>query len=305
MIDLAALAKRAGGSFNGRDVLLPGPGHSRRDRSLSLTLGRNGRLIAHSFAGDDKATIDAYLKSLGVELTARVSSAIICARERAGDAKASAAARLAARLRRESVPVLGTLAARYLESRAIAPPWPAALRFHASCPDGPFRRPALIASRTLIEAADQAASIQRTFLRKDGAGKAEINDAKKSLGVCKGGCVVLGEIGEEMLIAEGVETALSAAALFGLPAVATLGVAHTRALMIPDSVRSVVIAADNDAPGRAAAEALAARLRREGRAVRVEAPPPAFKDFNDLASGKERGVGAPRSFRGGGPPHGD
>ena len=151
---------------------------------------------------------------------------------------------------------------------------------------------------------DRVMSVQRTFLARDGSGKATGGEAKKTLGACKGGGVVLGEIAELLLVAEGIETALSAAALFGLPAVATLGAAHTRKLIVPESVREVVIAADNDETGCAAAEALATRLRKDGRTVRVETPPPAFKDFNDVATGKERGVGAPRCFRGGGPPHG-
>lgn len=305
MIDLAELAKRAGGSFNGTDAVIPGPGHSKADRSLSLTIGRRGRLIAHSFAGDDKAAIDMHLKSLGVDLTAvRVSSEKLRASEHAAEAKANATARMAAQLWRESVPIAGTLAAFYLESRVIAPPWPAALRFHAQCPDGPFKRPALIAARALLDAPDLVASIQRTFLRKDGAGKAETRDAKKTLGACKGGGVLLSAICEQMLIAEGVETALSAAALFGLPAIATLGTSFTHGLIVPERVRRVLIAADNDAPGLRAAAALAARLRKEGRDVRVELPPPAFKDFNDVATDKRSGARAPRCFRGGGPPHG-
>ncbi|MEQ1618879.1 MAG: toprim domain-containing protein [Terricaulis sp.] len=305
MIDLAALAKRAGGSFNGKDALIPGPGHRACDRSLSLTIGRKGQLIAHSFAGDEMAAIAVYLKSLGVEISAaRQSAESLRASERAGAAKASAGAHLAARLWRESILITDTLAARYLENRAVATPWPPALRFHPACPDGPFRRPALIAARTLLDRPDQVGSVQRTFLRRDGAGKAETANAKKMLGACKGGGVVLGEIGGVLLVAEGVETALSAAALFAMPAVATLGAAHTRKLIVPESVREIVIAADNDETGRAAAEALAARLRKEGRSVRVESPPPALKDFNDAATAKERDVGAPRPFRGGGPPHG-
>ena len=105
-------------------------------------------------------------------------------------------------------------------------------------------------------------------------------------------------------IAEGIETALSASAMFNMPAVATLGTSFTRGLIIPEQVRRPVIAVDNDEPGLRAAEALETRLRKEGRAVRIETPPPEFKDFNDLANGKERSVDALRSFRGGEPPHG-
>lgn len=303
MIDLKALAKRAGGEFNGHDALIPGPGHSKVDRSLSVSIGDNGKLIWCSFAGDGKDAVRAYLKELAVAgdgAPAQGSPRATPKRAR----RTGAGAHWAAALWRESVAIDGTLGARYFESRAIAAPFPPSLKFHPECRDGPFRRPALIAARTTLATPDQVVSVQRTFLARDGSGKALVRETKKTLGACKGGGVVLGEIGAALLVAEGVETALSAAALFGLPAVATLGVAHTRGLMVPVSVREIVIATDNDEAGRAAAEALAARLRREGRAVRIETPPPAFKDFNDLATGRERSVGAPRSSRGGGPPHG-
>jgi putative DNA primase/helicase len=300
MIDLAALAKRAGGSFDGKNARIPGPGHSQRDRSLSLSIGRNGRLIAHSFAGDDDAVIGAYLRALGVDASsAHVSSEALRACERAGQRQANAIARMATDLWRAGAPLAGSLGARYFESRGIGAPWPAALRFHPACPDGPFKRPALIAARTRLDASQQVGSIQRTFF--DGEAH---KIARKSLGACKGGGVLLGEIGEEALVAEGIETALSAAAMFKLPAIATLGTAFTAGLSIPERVRRVLIAADNDEPGLRAAHKLAARLRKEGRKVRIETPPVAYKDFNDVATGKERGADTPRSFRGGGPPHG-
>lgn len=303
MIDLATLAKRAGGVFNGHDALIPGPGHSKADRSLSVSIGDNGKLIWCSFAGDGEDAVRAYLKELGVAGEgAPAQGSPPATPERAR--RPGAGAHWAAALWRESFAIHGTLGARYLRGRAIGAPFPPSLKFHPECRDGPFRRPALIAARTMLATPDQVVSVQRTFLARDRSGKAPVREAKKSLGACKGGGVVLGEIGATLLVAEGVETALSAAALFGLPAVATLGAAHTRRLMVPVSVREIVIAADNDNAGRAAAEALAARLRKEGRSVRVESPPVAFKDFNDFATEKERDASTPRSFRGGGPRHG-
>lgn len=306
MIDLKHLAKRAGGEFNGHDARIPGPGHGPTDRSLSLSIGDNGRLIWWSFSGDSNAAVRAYLKELGVMGEgACAEGAPLVAPERAR--RTDAGAHWAAALWRESIALDGTLGMRYLENRSIHGPFPPTLRFHKACRDGPFRRPALIAARTMLGTPDQVTSVQRTFLARDGNGKAPVKVTKKTLGACKGGGVVLGDIGEALLIAEGVETALSAAAIFRLPAaVATLGVAHTRKLIVPESVREIVIATDNDndEAGRVAAEALAARLRREGRLVRVELPPSAYEDFNDLATSKERSVGAPRSIRGGGPPDG-
>jgi putative DNA primase/helicase len=301
MIDLADLARRAGGTFNGKDAMIPGPGHSKADRSLSLTIGHTGRLIAHSFAGDDDTAINEHLKSFGIDLTAsRISPNALRAGEGTRPARTNDTAHLAIQVWRESVPLADTPAERYLRSREILGPLPLSLRYHPRCKDGPSFRPALIAARTQIDAPESVTSIQRTFLDANGQ-----KIAKKSLGGCRGGCVVLGEIFDELLIAEGIETALSASAMFHMPAAATTGVSGFNSLLVPERVRLVVIAADNDENGQglAAANSLATRLRREGREVRIETPPRAFKDFNDLANGKERSVDALRSLRGGGPPH--
>jgi hypothetical protein len=54
-LDLKNLAQALGGDFNRDQVLAPGPGHSRQDRSLSITLSTSASdgFIVHSFAGDD------------------------------------------------------------------------------------------------------------------------------------------------------------------------------------------------------------------------------------------------------------
>jgi hypothetical protein len=51
----AAIALALGGEVHGREVLAPGPGHSAKDRSLSVTLSPTAPdgLLIHSFAGDD------------------------------------------------------------------------------------------------------------------------------------------------------------------------------------------------------------------------------------------------------------
>ncbi len=53
--DLRAIARALGGEVIGRQVLCPGPGHSKRDRSLSVKIDRGvpSGLLLHSFAGDD------------------------------------------------------------------------------------------------------------------------------------------------------------------------------------------------------------------------------------------------------------
>jgi len=54
-LDLRAIARALGGEISGRQILAPGPGHSRLDRSLSIRIepAAPGGFVVHSFAGDD------------------------------------------------------------------------------------------------------------------------------------------------------------------------------------------------------------------------------------------------------------
>jgi hypothetical protein len=54
-----------------------------------------------------------------------------------------------------------------------------------------------------------------------------------------------------------------------------------RDLDLPCEVRDVIVLADGDDPGEAAARDCASRWQREGRRVRI-ARPPRGMDFNDL-----------------------
>ena len=54
-LDAGALARALGGDAYGDQVLAPGPGHSAKDRSLSIRLDPNAPdgFLVHYFAGDD------------------------------------------------------------------------------------------------------------------------------------------------------------------------------------------------------------------------------------------------------------
>ena len=65
MSALSSWARALGGDVNGRSVTCPGPGHSPRDRALSVTPGpsaANGFLV-HSFAGDDPTVCLDYVRA--------------------------------------------------------------------------------------------------------------------------------------------------------------------------------------------------------------------------------------------------
>jgi hypothetical protein len=54
-LGLRTIARALGGEISGRQILAPGPGHSRFDRSLSIRIepAAPGGFVVHSFAGDD------------------------------------------------------------------------------------------------------------------------------------------------------------------------------------------------------------------------------------------------------------
>jgi hypothetical protein len=92
------------------------------------------------------------------------------------------------------------------------------------------------------------------------------------------------------MVGEGIETCLSAMMAKGIPAWAALSTSGLRALDLPDHVRDVIVLADGDAAGEAAARNCAFRWKREGRRVRI-ARPPAGMDFNDLLIGGVAALG--------------
>jgi putative DNA primase/helicase len=105
------------------------------------------------------------------------------------------------------------------------------------------------------------------------------------LGPCRGGVVRLAEPGEVLMVGEGIETCLAAMQATGRAAWAALSTSGLRALDLPRDARDVIVLADGDEPGEAAASECAWRWKREGRHVRI-ARPPQGTDFNDLLLGR-------------------
>jgi putative DNA primase/helicase len=118
-------------------------------------------------------------------------------------------------------------------------------------------------------------------LARDGNGKAPVDPAKMMLGPCRGGVVRLAEPGKVLMVGEGIETCLAAAT----GQAAALSTSGLRALDLPRGARDVIVLADGDEPGEAAAQDCALRWKREGRRVRI-AHPLQGMDFNDLLTGR-------------------
>ncbi len=101
------------------------------------------------------------------------------------------------------------------------------------------------------------------------------------LGPCKGGAVRLAPFAQPLLIGEGIETTLAAMQATGHCGWAALSAPGLRSLDLPEEARDIIILADGDDAGTAAANAAASRWHREDRRVRI-AQAPTGTDFNDL-----------------------
>ena len=180
----------------------------------------------------------------------------------------------------------GTLVDVYLAARGLAGVQSVELRFHPAAPHpGGGRLPAMIAAiRCTSTGALQA--VHRTYLRADGRGKADVEPAKASLGPVRGGAIMLEPLRDDapLVMAEGIETALSAARLFGGAAWSAISAGNLAALPLPalPAAAVVLIAADPDPPGQRDAAAAARAWKAEGRQVRIATPDNPADDFNDL-----------------------
>ena len=262
------------------------PERRKGQNALTLGDGRDGRLLAHCKKSD--CGFRDILAAAGVSPgDYRAPDPSILARreaeERAGREKR---ARQAERLWQEAQPIAGTVAAHYLRDRAITCDLPHTLRFHPDCFHGPTakRYPALVA---LVEGGD-AIAVHRTYLLSDGSGKAPIDPDKMMLGAVAGGAVRLTDGPGGLVVAEGIETALSlACGLLRAPAMiwAALSTSGIQSLRLPPSPGKLTIAPDGDAAGKAAAHSLAERASTLGWQVSL-LPAPDGCDWNDILAMK-------------------
>ena len=201
-------------------------------------------------------------------------------------------AEAARRLFASAKPIPGTLAAIYLRSRGIVDVGHVpALRFHSTCfhraHEGAPREtwPALLAAVT--DADGVITGVLRTWLARDGSGKAPLATPRRSLGRLLGSGVRFGKTADVLAAGEGLETMLSLRVVLpAMPVVAALSATHLAAFIPPTGLRRLYIARDNDRVGRRAAEMLGARADADGIEALVLTPH--WDDFNtDLTLGRE------------------
>jgi putative DNA primase/helicase len=183
--------------------------------------------------------------------------------------------------------VRGYVVDTYLQSRGVGlehyPPslrTAPRLRYYDDDATGTF--PAMLAM--VHDVTGKAVTIHRTYLAEDGSGKAPVEKPRKV--VCthgKGPHVYLTPVAPTMGVGEGIETALAAARLFGIPTWAALSTYGIATFEPPVEVNHLIIFGDNDVngAGQKAAYALAARLAGT-ITVEVKIPDEPDTDWNDL-----------------------
>ena len=279
------IARALGGHRAGATWMARCPVHEDRTPSLSISVGKDGKVLVRCHAGCDQRDLVAALRERGLWKTTRRHLGIASKTQppiaEVPDAEALRRTAAALTIWQVSRSAEATPVATYLHSRGLDLPASLALRFHAGLkhPCGGIW-PAMVAL-VMHGVTGSPIAIHRTFLVCDGAGKAPVNPAKMMLGPCRGGAVRLAKPGTVLMVGEGIETCLAAMQATGNAAWAALSTSGLRALDLPRDVRDVIVLADGDKPGEAAAQDCARRWKREGRRVRIARPPHGM-DFNDL-----------------------
>jgi putative DNA primase/helicase len=261
-------------------------------------------------AGDGFALLERCLGWTFVEALKAVEGIVGATNETARGSSLAASPspmqRLAERIWQEAKPVAAADAvATYLLGRGLSlVRFPAVLRTHPALgfyvrQAGESRAtrlrtyPAMLA--LVQDPAGHAVTLHRTYL-EHGA-KAPVAECRKLLSAgVNGAAVRLFEPGDELAIAEGIETALAVHLSSGKPTWAALSAGGMQKLRIPAGVTRVAIYADHDASyvGQAAAYALAKRLKcepsaRGAREVTVHVPSDVDSDWADvLREGRAR-----------------
>lgn len=203
MTDARELTLALGGRWHGRYGAAPcpvcQPERRRTQDALTLADGRAG-LLAHC-KRSGCAFLD-ILAAAGLRAGDYTppDPATLALRDAERRADAMKRAAQAERLWQDAQPIAGTVAEAYLRGRGITCALPPVLRFHPEAWHGPtaWRWPALVA---LVQGGDGCA-VHRTWLRPDGAGKAEIEPAKAMLGATAGGAVRLADGPSRLAVGE-------------------------------------------------------------------------------------------------------
>jgi hypothetical protein len=273
------IVERLGGRWRGSKGMCCCPAHDDRTPSLSVTIGRQA-ILFHCFAG---CTIANVLAALGRE---GFNARELFDGDHKSDeppSRPSGPDRNALRLWKQARALSGSPADHYLRGRSIEIASPD-LRYHERTPLGPKGEvrflPAMLAA---VRSDEGVIALHRTFLDIEAATLPKFSRPKRALGGLQTGAVRLAAPrGGHLGLAEGVETALAAMQIFGIPCWATLGNERFGIVAIPESVRVLHLFLDADEGGDLAQERGCEAYAAPGRRIVIERPRRGGYDWADV-----------------------
>ncbi len=287
------LTKALHGRWSGAAGVARCPAHDDRTPSLSLHDGDGGRLLTCCHAGCPPEAVWAALRDRGLvgqaEDRPRPSPRRRHQRPSKPMPEPSTNQRSALDIWHQTRPAQGTPAEDYLRSRAITISVPPTIRYHpaAKHADTGLHLPCLIAAACSVDR--HITGIQRVFLTHDGR-RAPLNRPKMALGTLRGSAVRLAPTVDRVWLTEGVEDGLALMQMMGEPAWAVLGTSGFKNVVLPENIRTVILAPDGDDAGQAVIRETAARLAGQGREVRAAKLPPG-RDWCDVLDTYEERAG--------------
>jgi putative DNA primase/helicase len=287
-LTIRQIATALGGDVSNRTSCnVPGPGHSKADRSLTVTIARGGRLIVHSHAGDDWKVSRDYVHDrlgLGRDYDRNALQKPFVVVDSGPDETKTKTKAWALDIWSKSVNPAGTLVERYLrEHRGLQLSGDIAgsvVRFHGSLRFDEFsRKPGMVCLFRDI-ATNEPCGIHRTFLDRETGQKID----RKMLGVAKRAAIKIDDaesVSSKLTIGEGFETVL-AARLAGLGPVWALGsTSGIQFFPVLSGLAELTILEENDAASRKAGSACARRYLAADKPVNVVTPK-VGNDLNDV-----------------------
>ena len=253
---LSPRAHRSGSGWSDRC-----PAHEDQRNSLSVSLGRDGRLLLKCHAG---CTFEQIISAAGLtrqDMAAmQANRSEIRSQEIRDQAAIDRRIAYAHEIWESASPIIGTIGEAYFRSRGIDHGFEV-LRLHPLhrlAEDG-LDYPCIIGK---VEHVDAFVGIHRTYLTPDGRKR-----YKSMLGPCSGGAVRLRKGDGGIVVAEGIETALSAHILRNPGNVsvwAALSAGGMKGLQLPVWRTALFIHADGDEAGVTAAIHLGERAAALG-----------------------------------------
>jgi hypothetical protein len=288
-MDAQALTVALGGRWHRDSGMARCPAH--RDRTPSLAIKQvDGVCLVHCHAGcEQDAVIDA-LQAQGLWPAANGHAQEIRLRTN-GAQSAVVPSKRALALWEAAKPAVGTIVEAYLDRRGLPVKLGdlPSIRFlprFAFAPRASF--PVMIAA--VVTSHGEITAVQLTAIDPRTERKARIPAPRLTFGPLGDGAVRLGLQFDALLgLAEGVEDALTAQMLTGVPCWATLGAKRMPHVAVPRSVRELHLFPDDDDAGRQAAERTAPLHCEARRRVRKRFPPATFKDWGAVAEAKAEG----------------